>query len=561
MAPLPPDPYKILGVPKESQTPEIRSAYRKLVLKCHPDKVQDPKLKEEKQNEFQRVQQAYELLTNDAERQKYDDKIRLEDLRRQMKEKAHISSPKPSPKYSGEFEIRTPEMRSSTFKSSTSPSKVYSFSRYDDDYGRSTRIFETKSSRSSKRDASFSERYSSKRDSEKEREREKDKDRERRKKEDEASRRKADMKAEKKRQEKIRDREIRRDTEEKHRARYAKPSVEVYEDELPKSERKRSSKKHDDKGGRTSPREEKPIPSSRPPLSKSFYSSTDRNTYESASFYVQASRAPPGLARSYSYSGRPAYPPAAPSPPPTQPKKAFVMDDSEEDDYVRRSSAPSRRGSGDGPRSSRERSAYRKSSAEVLEDQAPSAPSPAARRAASFSRSPPMGGSPPRYDLGRTNSMPQPPNMSRPGPGIARAHTFAASDLPRGRDRSRAQAQVLPDSSDSDEEYERERAERKYRSRRTASPEPAPQVWHYEVDPQRRTRRIPPPPVEIDSPHGHYVHAQPVRVAESRIPPVYRESSHPPMASSRAYPANVKTSRYDPVRYSEYPPYGTTVRA
>ena len=49
---LPEDPYKVLGVAKDAQLPEIRSAHRKLVLKCHPDKVTDPKLKEEKQNEF-----------------------------------------------------------------------------------------------------------------------------------------------------------------------------------------------------------------------------------------------------------------------------------------------------------------------------------------------------------------------------------------------------------------------------------------------------------------------------------------------------------------------------
>ncbi|KAJ3485728.1 hypothetical protein NLG97_g6753 [Lecanicillium saksenae] len=341
MAPLPPDPYAILGVSKDAQTPEIRSSYRKLVLKCHPDKVQDPKLKEVKQNEFQRVQQAYELLTNDAERQKYDDKVRLEDLRRQMKEKAHISSPRPTNKHSAEFEIRTPEMRSSGFKSSPSPSKVYSFSRYEDEYARAGRAFESKSSRSSKRDASFADRHASKREAEKERERErrKDEDRERRKKEEDVIRRKVEkeaLKAEKKRQEKIRDREIKRDAEEKHRARYAKASVEVIEDEMPsKSERKRSSRKHDDKGGRTSPRDDK---SSRPPLSKSFYSSersaydgtlytsSDRNTFESASFYVAASRGvPPPMARSYSYSGRSTYVPAAPSPPPTAPKTAYIL--------------------------------------------------------------------------------------------------------------------------------------------------------------------------------------------------------------------------------------------
>ncbi|KAL2211847.1 heat shock protein DnaJ, partial [Sarocladium strictum] len=71
-SPLPENPYEILGVSKDAQLPEIRSAHRKRVLKCHPDKVQDPALKAEKQNEFQRVQQAYELLSDENEREKYD---------------------------------------------------------------------------------------------------------------------------------------------------------------------------------------------------------------------------------------------------------------------------------------------------------------------------------------------------------------------------------------------------------------------------------------------------------------------------------------------------------
>ncbi|KAJ2979261.1 hypothetical protein NQ176_g3365 [Zarea fungicola] len=380
MAPLPPDPYKILGVAKDAQTSEIRSSYRKLVLKCHPDKVQDPKLKEEKQNEFQRVQQAYELLNDDSERQKYDDKVRLEDLRRQMKEKQSTSSPKPSPKYSAEFEIRTPEMRSSGFKASPSPGKTHVFARYEDDYGLRDGRFESKTRSSSKRDTSFSERYSKReleREKEREREREKDKDkdreRDRRRKEDDARRAakisKETLKAEKKRQEKQRDRDIKRDAEDKLRQRFAKVSMESYDDEPSKSDRKRSTRKADDKAGRSSPRDEKPSLSSRPPLAASNfipYTANDRIKFERAATYVDASRAPPApLYRSSSYSGRSPYIPAAPSPPPT--KKAFVMDDTDSDDNVRRSRAPSRRGSGDAARLSRERS-YRKGSNEVLED-------------------------------------------------------------------------------------------------------------------------------------------------------------------------------------------------
>lgn len=558
MAPLQPDPYNILGVPTDADTSEIRASYRKLVLKCHPDKVQDPTLKAEKHNEFQRVQQAYELLTDDDERRKYDMKVKLDALRCQMKEreKARKASPKPAAKFSAEFEIRTPEMRPSGFKSPSPATKIYTSGvRYDDEYAtRTTRVFETKGSRSSKRDPSVSERYSKREAAEREREREKDsqRDRERRRKEEEVSRRKAEKEAQKldkKRQDKNRDRDLKRDAEEKHRARYANPKVEVYEEEVLKSERKRSSKKHDEKGGRTSP-PEKPIP--RPPVSgRSFYTPTDRNKFENASSYVQASRGAPSLSRSYSYSSPPVYP-AAPSPPPTNPKKAFMVEESDSDDYVRRSSAPSRRGSGEPPRLSRERSAYRKSSNEVLDDNLHASPSPAAR--ASFSRPMGMGSTPPRHEmpLPRVNSLPQQPGFSRASPGMTRAHTFAAPEMPRGRDRSRTQPQAHFESSDEEHEHDR-----RYRSRRTASPEPQRDVWCYNVDPEtRRTRRV---PHDMDSGHAHYMHAHPVRVVESRVPPVYREGSYPGPPPSR-YP-NVATSKYGEVRYSDYPPYSTPVRA
>ena len=110
MSPLPPDPYKILGVSKDARIPEIRSAHRKLVLKCHPDKVQDPKLKAAKQDEFQKVQQAYELLSDDRERQRYDDQARLADLREQLRNKANISTPRAAPK---EYNVYTADPRPS----------------------------------------------------------------------------------------------------------------------------------------------------------------------------------------------------------------------------------------------------------------------------------------------------------------------------------------------------------------------------------------------------------------------------------------------------------------
>ncbi|KAI4141969.1 MAG: hypothetical protein LQ340_007483 [Diploschistes diacapsis] len=79
-----PDPYKVLGVGKDATLATIRSAHRKLVLACHPDKCQDEALKAQKADEFHRVQQAYELLSDDQKRTRYDEKCKLAELRAEV---------------------------------------------------------------------------------------------------------------------------------------------------------------------------------------------------------------------------------------------------------------------------------------------------------------------------------------------------------------------------------------------------------------------------------------------------------------------------------------------
>ncbi|KPI44595.1 uncharacterized protein AB675_8801 [Cyphellophora attinorum] len=80
---LPPDPYDALGVAKDADVSAIKSAHRKLVLKCHPDRIQDPALKEKGKEAFQKIQQAYELLTDPSKKARYDDQVRLAALRRE----------------------------------------------------------------------------------------------------------------------------------------------------------------------------------------------------------------------------------------------------------------------------------------------------------------------------------------------------------------------------------------------------------------------------------------------------------------------------------------------
>ncbi|RAL06137.1 DnaJ domain protein [Aspergillus ibericus CBS 121593] len=77
------NPYEVLGVAKDAGLADIKSAHRKLVLKCHPDKIKDESLRSKAQDEFQRVQQAYELLSDETRRAKYDGKVRLAELRRE----------------------------------------------------------------------------------------------------------------------------------------------------------------------------------------------------------------------------------------------------------------------------------------------------------------------------------------------------------------------------------------------------------------------------------------------------------------------------------------------
>lgn len=137
---LPPDPYAALGVSKTATLAEIRSSHRKLVLKCHPDKVQDPAQKAIKQDEFQKVQQAYELLSDDNKRRDYDDMVRLEQLRKgveQLRSGATSSSRTYETEFRRDANVRTAEPRESTFRArARDPEPMYrqAPSRSEEDY-------------------------------------------------------------------------------------------------------------------------------------------------------------------------------------------------------------------------------------------------------------------------------------------------------------------------------------------------------------------------------------------------------------------------------------------
>lgn len=161
--PLPQSPYTTLNVPKDATLATIRSAHRKLVLSCHPDKVQDESAKKQKAEQFHQVQEAYEILSDENKRQRYDEKVKLAELRAEMaEERGSFPSRRP-------YEYPSPrsgttskfEMRGNTMYETREPPG----SRYDEHDTYSASYTEARPSMSRKytedRYASFSPRKSS----------------------------------------------------------------------------------------------------------------------------------------------------------------------------------------------------------------------------------------------------------------------------------------------------------------------------------------------------------------------------------------------------------------
>jgi DnaJ-class molecular chaperone len=63
------DYYKILGVTKDSNQIQIRKAFRKLALQYHPDKNKNS---EESKQKFMEIVKAYEILSDEKSRERYD---------------------------------------------------------------------------------------------------------------------------------------------------------------------------------------------------------------------------------------------------------------------------------------------------------------------------------------------------------------------------------------------------------------------------------------------------------------------------------------------------------
>src|SRR5580700_7577026 len=73
--------YEVLGVPREAKEAEIKAAYRRLVLRHHPDRSKDPNAAQI----FSRISQAFEVLSDPMERGRYDMTLQDESRRAELK--------------------------------------------------------------------------------------------------------------------------------------------------------------------------------------------------------------------------------------------------------------------------------------------------------------------------------------------------------------------------------------------------------------------------------------------------------------------------------------------
>jgi curved DNA-binding protein CbpA len=76
VAPLLTEPYIVLGLAEDANISAIRREYLKLGLKRHPGRMRDETEQARAGDEFEKAQEAWELLRDPISRSKYDDKVK-----------------------------------------------------------------------------------------------------------------------------------------------------------------------------------------------------------------------------------------------------------------------------------------------------------------------------------------------------------------------------------------------------------------------------------------------------------------------------------------------------
>lgn len=65
--------YAVLGIRRDASFSDIRTAYRQLAMKWHPDKwARNPATTGEAKRRFQQIQEAYSVLSDQSKRSMYD---------------------------------------------------------------------------------------------------------------------------------------------------------------------------------------------------------------------------------------------------------------------------------------------------------------------------------------------------------------------------------------------------------------------------------------------------------------------------------------------------------
>jgi len=68
-----PNYYEILGIPRDATQGEIKKKFRELAKKTHPDKT-----KEDSEEEMVELNKAYEVLSDEKNREKYDKYLKID---------------------------------------------------------------------------------------------------------------------------------------------------------------------------------------------------------------------------------------------------------------------------------------------------------------------------------------------------------------------------------------------------------------------------------------------------------------------------------------------------